>query len=193
MPVALTVTRTKTSTDSGHDSAVAGIGGGFAKIQGNQEPFSLTDMNISLPEAAKDTVSMPVLIIVSLLAPAAIVVAVSFLLVPSPRALRGAPFALIWRRKVWEWNAGWMGLGVSLAATFMATEGFKDLIGKPRPDLLARCDPDLSKIATYAVSGLGQTLAGAPTLVTAGICRNQDYSLVNDGFASFPSGHASCE
>ncbi|ODQ72848.1 hypothetical protein LIPSTDRAFT_3216 [Lipomyces starkeyi NRRL Y-11557] len=180
-----------TCTEPLQEYAVAGIGGGFATIQGNQEPFSLTDVNISLPEAAKDTVSTAVLIIVSLLAPAAIVVVVSFLSVPSPRALRGAPFALIWRRKIWEWNAGWMGLGVSVAAAFMATEGFKDLIGKPRPDLLARCDPDLSKIATYAVGGLGQTLAGAPTLVTAGICRNQGYSLVNDGFASFPSGHAS--
>jgi membrane-associated phospholipid phosphatase len=146
-----------------------------------------------MPEASKDTVSTAVLVIVSLLAPAAIVVVVSFVLIPSPRALRGAPFALIFRRKVWEWIAGWMGLGVTLAATFMATQGLKDLIGKPRPDLLARCDPDLSKIATYVVGGLGRTLTGAPTLVTAGICRNQDSSLVNDGFASFPSGHASCK
>lgn len=135
--------------------------------------------------------SSAVLIIVGLVAPGVIVAVLSLLLVPTPTALRGAPFALIWRRKIWEWNAGWMGLGVALAATFMATEGLKDLAGKPRPDLLDRCDPDLSKVDMYTVGGLGADLPGAPRLVTAGICRNQAKELRIDGFVSFPSGHAS--
>lgn len=120
-----------------------------------------------------------------------IVAAVTLLLVPTPTALRGAPFALIWRRKIWEWNAAWMGLGVALASTFMATEGLKDLAGKPRPDLLDRCDPDLSKVSAYTVGGLGADVPGAARLVTAGICRNQAKELRLDGFVSFPSGHAS--
>lgn len=87
-----------------------------------------------------------------------------------------------------------MGLGVALAGTFMATEGLKDLYGKPRPDMLARCDPDISAINEYAVSGLGRRLAGAPTMVTWEICRNKgDDTLKVDGFASFPSGHSSSE
>lgn len=85
-----------------------------------------------------------------------------------------------------------MGLALALAATFTATEGLKDLIGKPRPDLIARCDPDLSKIATYAVGGLGELLQGAPTFVTYEICRNQGNNLKKDGFAAWPSGHSSC-
>lgn len=96
-----------------------------------------------------------------------------------------------WRYKLWEWNAGWMGLAVAFAWAWMATEGLKDLYGRPRPDMLARCNPDLSNIATYAVGGLGEKLAGAPTLVTWKICQNKSKVLANDGFASFPSGHSS--
>ncbi|KAL1964258.1 hypothetical protein VTN77DRAFT_7078 [Rasamsonia byssochlamydoides] len=170
---------------------VAAIGAGFSKVQGNQNPFSLTDLSISYPYAVKETVTTSTLVLVSLVAPAALILILTFFFVPTPTALRGAPFALIWRRKIWEWNAGWMGLGVALAGAFVATEGLKDLMGKPRPDFLARCDPDLSKVATYAVSGLGRQLQGAPTLVTWEICRNQGYDVKVDGFASFPSGHSS--
>jgi membrane-associated phospholipid phosphatase len=150
-------------------------------------------LGISYPYAVKETVTTSTLVLVSVVAPAALIVILTFFLVPTPTALRGAPWALVWRRKIWEWNAGWMGLGVALAGAFMATEGLKDLMGKPRPDFLARCDPDLSKIATYAVSGLGRQLAGAPTLVTWEICRNQSSNVKIDGFASFPSGHSSCK
>ena len=85
-----------------------------------------------------------------------------------------------------------MGLGVALAGAFIVTEGLKDLYGKPRPDLLSRCNPDLSNIPAHTVGGLGTLLEGGPILVTASICLNQTSAVVNDGFASFPSGHSSC-
>lgn len=85
-----------------------------------------------------------------------------------------------------------MGLGVAAAGVFMATQGLKALYGKPRPDMLARCDPDLSDIAAYAVGGLGPKLSGAPTLVTWKICQNKSDTVKVQGFSSFPSGHASC-
>lgn len=172
---------------------LAGIGAGFSKLTPAQRPFSLTDPAISLPYKLTDTVSSGLLIAIGLAIPAGIILVFSWLLVPSnPRALRRAPFALIWRRKIWEWNAGWMGLALALAATFTATQGLKDLVGKPRPDLIGRCDPDLSKISTYAVGGLGALVQGAPTFVTYEICRNQGSDLRNDGFAAWPSGHSSC-
>ncbi|EED20721.1 PAP2 domain protein [Talaromyces stipitatus ATCC 10500] len=172
-------------------AGLAGIGGGFSSLTPSQRPFSLTDPDISLPYKPKDTVSSGVLIVIGLVIPAAIILLFSFALVPSLHALKGTPFALIWRRKIWEWNAGWMGLALALAATFTATEGLKDLIGKPRPDLIGRCDPDLSQIERYAVGGLGALLQGAPTFVTYEICRNQGSELKNDGFAAWPSGHSS--
>ena len=75
----------------------------------------------------------------------------------------------------------------------MVTEGLKDLYGKPRPDMLSRCNPDLSDIAAHVVGGLGQELPGAPILVSWTICQNTSRSLSRDGFVSFPSGHASCK
>lgn len=72
----------------------------------------------------------------------------------------------------------------------MATQGLKDLVGKPRPDLLARCNPDLDAIEQNLVGGLG--VAGAPLIVSWHICRDQSDFLKVDGFSSFPSGHASC-
>ncbi|PYH46173.1 phosphatase PAP2 family protein [Aspergillus saccharolyticus JOP 1030-1] len=144
---------------------IALIGYGFSRVSPNHRPFSLTDPSISFPHRDRDTVSVSVVAVVALIVPAVII--------------------------LWEWNAGWLGLAIALAGTWMATEGLKDLFGKPRPDMLARCDPDLSKINAFAVSGLGSRLDGAPTLVTWEICRNQARELAVDGFSSFPSGHSS--
>ncbi|KAL4813675.1 PAP2 superfamily-domain-containing protein [Aspergillus spinulosporus] len=176
---------------------VALIGYGFHVVEPNHMPFSLTDVSYSYPHTEDETISTSVLVVVSLIAPAVVIVAVCLLLTPgqsidrSGADPRSSSRALLLRRKIWEWNAGWLGLGLACAAAFMATEGLKDLYGKPRPDMLARCDPDLENIATYAVGGLGQRLQGAPTLVSWDICRNKADSLKRDGFASFPSGHSS--
>lgn len=86
-----------------------------------------------------------------------------------------------------------MGLALALASTWTATQGLKALIGKPRPDLLARCNPDVARIAEFTVGGLGESVRGAATLVSWEICRDRSSSLRIDGFASFPSGHSSCE
>jgi len=84
-----------------------------------------------------------------------------------------------------------MGLGVSLAVAFFITDGTKNLVGKPRPHLLAVCDPDLSRILSSAVGGIGQQLKEGINLVSSTICRNSD-STLKDSFRSFPSGHSSC-
>jgi membrane-associated phospholipid phosphatase len=90
-----------------------------------------------------------------------------------------------------------MGLALSLATAFMITQGMKLLFGKPRPDLLSRCQPDLSRIQDTAVNNIaneiGQAFNPAWVLVTSDICTNQDDDILQDGFKSFPSGHASCE
>ena len=144
----------------------------------------------------------------SLFAPAAIIFLVSLVLVPGPTARRGTSKSLIWRRKLWEWNskcffpncttllielAGWMGLCLSLATAYFITNGMKNLFGKPRPDLIARCIPDLQDISDYYVGGYGQDISTRWTLVDYHICQQSDKSLLDDGFRSFPSGHASCK
>ena len=135
------------------------------------------------------------LILVGLFAPAILIFLISWIIVPASASLNGngkPPVAQYIRRKFWEWNAGWMGLALAIASAWTATQGLKVLVGKPRPDLLARCNPDLSRIAEFTIGGLGDQVRGAATLVSWGICRDQSNSLRIDGFASFPSGHSSC-
>ncbi|KAJ5584009.1 Phosphatidic acid phosphatase type 2/haloperoxidase [Penicillium hispanicum] len=172
---------------------VALIGYGFSKQTPNHHPFSLDDASISFPYTETETVSTATLVLAALFAPAVIILAGALLLVPGTAAAGGPKpsKSQILRRRVWEWNAGWMGLAVAVAGVWMSTEGLKTLIGKPRPDLLARCNPDLKHVAAHAVGGLGERLQGASTLVSWTICRDQSSRVRVDGFSSFPSGHSS--
>ena len=66
------------------------------------------------------------------------------------------------------------------------------MVGKPRPDLLARCEADVSRIRGFIVGGFGNSLdSEASSLVTSGICQQMDKRLLDDSFAAFPSGHSS--
>lgn len=170
------------------------IGYGFYKVEPNHHPFSLADPSISFPYTEHETVTTETLVLVGLFAPAVIVVLGAFALVPGTATADGAKASkmLMIRRKIWEWNAGWMGLALALAAAWTSTQGLKDLVGKPRPDLLARCNPDVSNIAAHVVGGLGDRLQGAAVLVDWTICRDQSDLVRVDGFSSFPSGHSSC-
>ncbi|KGO70053.1 Phosphatidic acid phosphatase type 2/haloperoxidase [Penicillium expansum] len=177
---------------------IALIGYGFYKQPPNHHPFSLTDPTISYP-LTKETVTTTTLILVCLFAPALIIFLLSWLLVPAKATVSTTtnsgspkpPAAQYIRRKFWEWNVGWMGLALAIASAWSATQGLKALIGKPRPDLLARCNPDVARIAEFTVGGLGESVRGAATLVSWEICRDKSDSLRIDGFSSFPSGHSS--
>ena len=121
--------------------------------------------------------------------PAALIFIISIFigLGPSPRE---SSRSLALRRKLWEWNAGWMGLGVALALAFMITNGVKEVIGKPRPDLLDRCQPDLTRAGDSAVGTIGPQGDQDILLVSWTICQRGGHVL-NEGFRSFPSGHSS--
>lgn len=170
--------------------AAAGIGAAFSIITPNKRPFSLVNPEISFPHVEKEKISTVVLAICGLVAPAAIILLVTVLLVPGPTVSKATPKTLIWRRKLWEWHTGWLGLALSLAAAFLITSGMKNLFGKPRPDLLARCNPDLANVGLYALGGFNNTQEGI-NLVSHTICLNTDKAIMDDGFRSFPSGHSS--
>ncbi|KAL8847705.1 MAG: hypothetical protein Q9221_007266 [Calogaya cf. arnoldii] len=173
--------------------AIAAVGAGFWKVTPNHRPFTLVDPSISFP-FTKEKISNAVLAIVSLLFPAITIFLVAMIFVPGPTGLTWAPSKQAGptlRRKLWEWNTGWLGLGLSLALSFFLTQGMKNMFGKPRPDLLSRCDPDYENQAQYALGGYPQVLNGL-YLVSSTICRQTDKGVLNDGFSSFPSGHSSC-
>ncbi|KAL8799719.1 MAG: hypothetical protein Q9223_007534 [Gallowayella weberi] len=70
-----------------------------------------------------------------------------------------------------------LGLLTSLILTVFLTDTIKNAVGRPRPDLLARCRP----------------AKGTPThqLVNIDVCTEKDHHLLHDGWRSFPSGHSS--
>jgi membrane-associated phospholipid phosphatase len=168
----------------------AAVGYVIGNITPNKRPFNLGNPDINFPYKGYDTVTIAVAFVVSVVAPAVIIAIVILLLVPilgTPGNTR-APKYNIWRRILWEWHAGWLGLGLSVVLAFFFTSGMKNLFGKPRPNLLSRCQPDVSKVAEYAV---GFTISATGRLVSASICTNTDTSVIDDGFRSFPSGHSS--
>ena len=153
--------------------------------------FSLADPSISFP-MRPDTVKVNVLVVVALIAPGVIIAAICLLFVPGPTTPRQTPASVRWKRKLWELNTSWMGLAMSLAVTFFITQGMKSLFGRPRPDLLSRCNPDLNAIAEHISGGFGPSVPQGQYLVDFKICRQRDQNILDDGFMSFPSGHASC-
>ncbi|KAF2088785.1 PAP2-domain-containing protein [Saccharata proteae CBS 121410] len=170
--------------------AIAAVGGAWNSITPYHRPFSLLDLSISFPMTTPETIPTWLLIVVSLIVPAAIVFLVCIFFLPS-RGNQSRTTSGVWRRKLWELNVGWMGLALSVATAFLITQGMKNLFGKPRPDLLDRCQPDVANLANYVVGGYGQDISARWALVSSGICKQSDASTLNDGFRSFPSGHSS--
>lgn len=123
-----------------------------------------------------------------------IIFLVSVIFVPGPTLPKDTTRSKIFRIKLWEWNTGWMGLALALASAFFVTEGVKNLTGKPRPDFLSRCDPDLGSesLAINTVGGVGNRVLNGLVMVSSSICKQKNKDILDDGFKSFFSGHASC-
>jgi diacylglycerol diphosphate phosphatase/phosphatidate phosphatase len=70
-----------------------------------------------------------------------------------------------------------LGLCISLMLTTFITDLIKNGVGRPRPDLIARCLP--------------RPDTPEHELVTWEVCTQTDHHTLHDGFRSFPSGHSS--
>ncbi|KAI3565737.1 PAP2 superfamily-domain-containing protein [Fusarium oxysporum f. sp. albedinis] len=170
--------------------AFVGIGGWLDRIAPTKRPFSLIDASISYPFAEHELVPAYLLFVLAVGVPFVIVVVVSLILVPGMTVPKGTPKTLIWQRKLWELHVGVLGLVLSLTLSWFFTSSMKNLFGKPRPDLLSRCDPDWGNIDRYLVGGFKwQSMTGQ--LVSADICQQTDKYKIDDGFRSYPSGHSS--
>jgi diacylglycerol diphosphate phosphatase / phosphatidate phosphatase len=82
--------------------------------------------------------------------------------------------------RLWELNCGILGLLLAEGAAFVITGSLKNLCGKPRPDLIARCQPEDGAVDP-PIFGLSNIT----------ICTQTDKAIMADGFRSFPSGHSS--
>ncbi|WVR08506.1 hypothetical protein IAU60_005561 [Kwoniella sp. DSM 27419] len=131
---------------------------------GYQREFSLTDISIQHSHALHERVPPQMLAFISVGIPLIFLVPLSFLVA----------------RNAWDVHNSVLGLVMSYTMTGVVTQVIKMSVGRPRPDLIARCMPAPGSV-DHPVFGLS----------TVKICTNTNLLVLNDGFKSFPSGHSS--
>ncbi|KAI7325129.1 PAP2-domain-containing protein [Hortaea werneckii] len=137
----------------------------YIVIQFDAEPFHrlfrLDDPRIQFPHAEVERVPVFWLFIYAAALPLATLMLWTAIFRPSPHKL----------------HVTLLGLAISILLTSFLTDIFKNAIGRPRPDLLARCDPALD--------------TPVDQLVSIDVCTNTNRHVVQDAWRSFPSGHSS--
>lgn len=152
----------------------------------------MTDLvaNYRFPYDKSEAVPFWLCAVLVIIFPIVVILLVTLIFVPGATVPRHTPGALIWKRKMWEFHISFMGFALAHIIAFFFTQGMKNLFGKPRPDLLGRCQPDLDNASDYVVGGYaGESMMGQ--LFSASICQQTDKSVLDDGFRSYPSGHSS--
>lgn len=171
--------------------AVLVVVGGFLQlVRPNHRPFTLLSLDNSFP-LLTETVPIWLAAVLAVAVPALVILIVALVFVPGFSVVRRMDRKRMWKLKLWELERGIAGLALSLAGAFFITQCLKNLFGKPRPNMLARCQPNLDDIARFAVGGYGQDISPRWTLVSHEICTSTDLDVLDDGFRSFPSGHSS--
>ncbi|KAJ4151408.1 hypothetical protein LMH87_012109 [Akanthomyces muscarius] len=161
----------------------------LGNIKPNFRNFSLADPNIAFPFAEHETFSNMLLFVCCGVIPVVVVLVVTLLLVPGGTVPKGTPALLVWKRKLWELQISWLGLLMAVGSAWFFVSGLKNMCGKPRPDMLSRCKPDMDNADKYIVGGY-QIQGANGHLYSAAICTETDESKLWDGFRSYPSGHA---
>ncbi|KAF2109311.1 lipid phosphate phosphatase-like protein 1 [Lophiotrema nucula] len=166
------------------------------KIPPFYQHFSLDNYTLHYPFAEHERIPVFELCLIAVAAPAAIIAVYTLVIdglfshqksMPSSGRLRRITGRYRFKDRLWELNCGILGLGVAVGAAFTITGALKNAIGKPRPDLIARCQVDPKKYDEwFNLQGVQKLV-----LVTHDICTQTDKAKLNDGFKSFPSGHSS--
>jgi diacylglycerol diphosphate phosphatase/phosphatidate phosphatase len=146
---------------------------------------------------------VPALLIICCAAPAGII-AVYTLVIDGIFSNSGGRKKYPFKKRLWELNCGILGLMLAVGASFVITGTdcgetcgngrtlmwmrwlgtLKNAIGKPRPDLIARCNLTATEVSGFFENG-NYSLAGHEH------CHQSDNAILKDGFRSFPSGHSS--
>ncbi|KAM3418474.1 hypothetical protein BST61_g4456 [Cercospora zeina] len=170
--------------------AFAAAGGFLSFVHPTHRAFSLLNTEISYPYVEESIPAWLVGVIAGI-GPAFIIAVVALVFVPGREVRRLSTRSQILRLKLWELEKGLAGLCLSLAVAFFVTQGMKNMFGKPRPNMLARCRPNLDDINAAYRGGYGQDISIRWTMVDSSICQETDEHILQDAFRSFPSGHSS--
>lgn len=123
--------------------------------------FYINDLAISFPHAEVERVPVALNVVYAAAAPLVLIVLAN--------SLTGAS-----RHKH---HVAVLGLAIALILASFLTDTVKNTVGRPRPDLVARCKP----------------APGTPEnkLVGVEVCTETRHHVLHDGWRSFPSGHSS--
>ncbi|WVQ94820.1 hypothetical protein IAU59_001903 [Kwoniella sp. CBS 9459] len=133
------------------------------KVNGYRRLFDITDTSLAHPYADPERVPVWLLAVLCGIVPAVVIV-----------------FTAALRRSFWDGHSGLLGLILALALVATFTNIIKITVGRPRPDFFARCIlPD------------GLTENPLHGLTSWTVCTQADDSKLQEGYRSFPSGHAS--
>lgn len=157
-------------------------------IEPYHQHFSLEDKSLQYPYAVHERVPIWAAVCCSIAAPAVVIVIITlFLDGIFSHSKHLAPIGS-WRigrytlkERLWQLNCGILGLILAQSLAFVITTAIKNACGRPRPDLLDRCQPYPGS-HDRPVYGLSDYT----------ICTQTDKKKLSDGFRSFPSGHSSC-
>ncbi|KJA27493.1 hypothetical protein HYPSUDRAFT_35407 [Hypholoma sublateritium FD-334 SS-4] len=133
------------------------------EVHGYRRLFSLADTSLLHPYTIHERVPDVALYFICFVAPLLIMPAVNFITV----------------RSWWDFHTGSLGLVLSLALTGAMTQIVKITVGRPRPDIIDRCQPPSDAVDPQF------------GLTSWTICTQTDFGIMNDGFRSFFSGHSS--
>nr|WID94085.1 diacylglycerol pyrophosphate phosphatase 1 [Trichoderma margaretense] len=123
--------------------------------------FFINDLRISYPHAEHERVTVPLNFLYALFVPLGILIA----------------YNVITRASTHKHEATYLSLAISIVLSSFITDIVKNAVGRPRPDLLARCQPSADTKPNV--------------LVTLDVCTAPDGHTLQDGWRSFPSGHSS--
>ncbi|PLB41281.1 phosphatase PAP2 family protein [Aspergillus candidus] len=145
--------------------ALAVIWGSSVLIQKTLKPsprlFMLDDKDIQHPLTSHERVTVQLSMIYAGLIPLLTIIA----------------WAALTRPSRYQIQVTLLGLFTSLMLSSLLTDIIKNSVGRPRPDLVARCLPQ----------------KGTPedVWVSLSVCTQENKGMLLDGFRSFPSGHSS--
>lgn len=164
------------------------------KVPGFKREFDVNDTSIQHTFAVKERVPFYAAFLLAAIVPAAIMLMVGGVI----------------RRSFYDVHSSFLGLFLSLALTTTLTDIVKITVGRPRPDFLDRCqliagtvnaapyglttvNPIPSFLMIYNYEGLAlmcthDVLLRIPQVAA---CTQTKAAILNDGFKSFFSGHAS--
>src|SRR5690606_25209022 len=151
------------------------------KLEPFHQKFSLNNWTIQYPYAKEERVPVWMAGCISCAFPLLVIALYALAIDGAKKVRKGHKLYQVhpMRDRLWELNCGILGLGMSVAAVIFVKGALNNAIGKPRPDMLARCLPKPGS-KDSPVFGLSDY----------SICTG-DKHILKDVFKSFPSGHSS--